>query len=88
MTINGGTPFSVGGLVLTPSSDFTLNNISITKNEKVTNYLGQSSVARVYEFSNTAYSDSSTTITYNSANNGGYTIVAGDRIQFLLLNYI
>ena len=38
MTINGGTPFSVGGLVLNPSSDFTLNNISITKNEKVTNY--------------------------------------------------
>jgi hypothetical protein len=32
--------------------------------------------------SNTAYSDSSTTVTYNSANNGGYTIVAGDRIQF------
>jgi hypothetical protein len=32
--------------------------------------------------SNTAYSVSSTTVTYNSANNGGYTIVAGDRIQF------
>jgi hypothetical protein len=53
MTINGGTPFSVSGLVLTPSSDFTLNNISITKNEKVSNYLGQSTVARVYKFSNT-----------------------------------
>jgi len=32
--------------------------------------------------SNTAYSDSSTTVSYNSTNNGGYTIVAGDRIQF------
>ena len=32
--------------------------------------------------SNTAYSDSSTTVTYTSANNGGYTILAGDRIQF------
>lgn len=32
--------------------------------------------------SNTAYSDSGTTLTYTSANNGGYTIVAGDRIQF------
>ena len=53
MTINGGTPFSVNGLVLTPSSDFTLNNISITKNEKVSNYLGQSTLARVYKFSNT-----------------------------------
>ena len=53
MTINGGTPFSVSGLVLTPSSDFTLNNISISKNEKVSNYLGQSTVARVYKFSNT-----------------------------------
>lgn len=53
MTINGGTQFSVSGLVLTPSSDFTLNNISITKNEKVTNYLGQSTVARVYKFSST-----------------------------------
>ena len=53
MTINGGTPFSVIGLVITPSSDFTLNNISITKNEKVTNYLGQSTLARVYKFSST-----------------------------------
>jgi len=53
MTINGGTPFSVSGLALTPSSDFSLNNISITKNEKLTNYLGQSTVARVYKFSNT-----------------------------------
>jgi hypothetical protein len=53
MTINGGTQFSVSGLVLTPSSDFTLNNISITKNEKVTNYIGQSTVSRVYKFSNT-----------------------------------
>jgi hypothetical protein len=53
MTIFGGTAFSVSGLVLTPSSDFTLNNISITKNEKVTNYLGQSTVSRVYKFSNT-----------------------------------
>jgi len=53
MTINGGTQFSVSGLVLTPSTDFTLNNISITKNEKVTNYLGQSTVSRVYKFSNT-----------------------------------
>jgi len=53
MTINGGTSFSVSGLVLTPSSDFTLNNISVTKNEKVTNYIGQSTVSRVYKFSNT-----------------------------------
>lgn len=53
MTINGGTQFSVSGLVLTPSSDFTLNNISITKNDKVTNYLGQSTLSRVYKFSNT-----------------------------------
>jgi hypothetical protein len=53
MTINGGTPFSVSGLALTPSSDFSLNNISVTKNEKATNYLGQSTVARVYKFSNT-----------------------------------
>jgi hypothetical protein len=53
MTINGSTPFSVSGLVLTPSSDFTLNNVSITKNEKVSNYLGQSTVARVYKFSST-----------------------------------
>jgi len=82
MTINGGTPFSVSGLVITPSSDFTLNNISITKNEKVTNYLGQSTLARVYEFSNTAYSDISTKVTYNSTNNGVYTIVAGDCFQF------
>ena len=53
MTINGGTPFSVSGLVITPSSDFTLNNTSITKNEKVTNYIVQSTLARVYKFSST-----------------------------------
>ena len=53
MTINGGTSFSVSGLVLIPSSDFTLNNISVTKNENVTNYIGQSTVSRVYKFSNT-----------------------------------
>ena len=32
--------------------------------------------------SNTAYSDSGTTITYTKANNGNYTLVAGDRVQF------
>jgi hypothetical protein len=32
--------------------------------------------------SNTAYSFASTTVTYNPANNGGYTLSAGDRIQF------
>ena len=32
--------------------------------------------------SNTAYSDSSTTITYTKANNGGYELKAGDRVQF------
>jgi hypothetical protein len=53
MTINGGTPFSVSGLVLNPSSDFTLSNISLSKKDKVTNYLGQSTLARVYKFSNT-----------------------------------
>jgi uncharacterized protein (UPF0333 family) len=32
--------------------------------------------------SNTAYSISSTTLTYNPLNNGGYALTAGDRIQF------
>jgi hypothetical protein len=32
--------------------------------------------------SNTAYSVSGTTLTYNPTNNGGYTISAGDRIEF------
>ena len=47
---------------------------------------GTNSTIKMYingiRISNTAYSDSSTTVTYNNANNGGYTIVAGDRIQF------
>ena len=32
--------------------------------------------------SNTAYSFTGTTLTYNPSNNGSYTLVAGDRIQF------
>jgi len=32
--------------------------------------------------SNTAYSNSSTVLTYVPANNGSYSLVAGDRIQF------
>jgi len=32
--------------------------------------------------SNTAYSFTGTTLTYNAANNGTYALVAGDRIQF------
>ena len=32
--------------------------------------------------SNTAYSDSGTTLTYTSSGNGSYTIAAGDRVQF------
>ena len=32
--------------------------------------------------SNTAYSVSGTTLTYVPANNGGYALLAGDRIQF------
>ena len=32
--------------------------------------------------SNTAYSFSGTTLTYNPTNNGGYALSAGDRIQF------
>jgi hypothetical protein len=53
MTITAGTPFYVNGLTLKPATDFTLNNISVTKNEKVTNYLGQATLSRVYKFSNT-----------------------------------
>ena len=32
--------------------------------------------------SNTAYSTSGTTLTYNAANNGSYSLTASDRIQF------
>jgi len=53
MTILGGTSFHVNGLTLLPSSDFTLNNVSLYKNEKVSNYLSQTTVSRVYKFSST-----------------------------------
>jgi len=53
MTIIGGTSFHVNGLTLLPSSDFTLNNVSLYKNEKVSNYLSQTTVSRVYKFSST-----------------------------------
>lgn len=53
MTIIAGTPFNVNGLTLKPASNFTLNNISVSKNETVTNRPGQSTLSRAYKFSNT-----------------------------------
>ena len=53
LNIISGTSFHVNGLTLVPSSDFTLNNISLTKNNRNTNYIGHPTIARYYKFSNT-----------------------------------
>ena len=52
MTIVAGTPVNVSGLTLLPSTDFVLNNISLSKTNSVFNSIGQSTITRAYHFSN------------------------------------
>jgi hypothetical protein len=53
MTIKPGTIFSADSLILTPSADFTLSNLSLNKNASVINPLPKPYIARVYQFTNT-----------------------------------
>jgi hypothetical protein len=56
-------------------TSFTLTQIPST-HSKVKMYING------IRISNTAYSVSGTTLTYNAANNGSYSLSAADRIQF------
>ena len=56
-------------------TSFTLTQTP-SSNSKVKMYING------IRISNTAYSFSGKTLTYNATNNGSYTLVAGDRIQF------
>jgi hypothetical protein len=56
-------------------ASFTLSNTP-GANSKVKMYING------IRISNTAYSIIGTTLSYNSTNNGNYTISVGDRIQF------
>lgn len=49
-----GTVFSTDGLVLTPSSDFILNGIELTKTTAVSHATVNDYVSRIYNFSNTS----------------------------------
>jgi hypothetical protein len=51
LLIKQGTSFSADSLVLTPSADFTLSNISISRNTTVTHPANNVYIARVYNFS-------------------------------------
>ncbi|MEO6454678.1 MAG: hypothetical protein ABIN97_11420 [Ginsengibacter sp.] len=51
LVIKSGTPFFAGSIVLTPSSDFTLSDISISKNTVIAHPANNIYIARVYKFS-------------------------------------
>jgi Secretion system C-terminal sorting domain len=61
-----GTVFSTGGLVLTPSSDFILNGVELTKTTTVSHATVNDYVSRVYNFSNTSSPFSGTVQFYYS----------------------
>jgi hypothetical protein len=52
LTIKQGTVFSADSLILTPSADFTLSNLSLNKNTAVSHALSKPYIQRVYQFSN------------------------------------
>lgn len=51
MLIKTGTPFFADNIIFTPSSDFTFNNISLTRNATITHPANNVYIARVYKFS-------------------------------------
>ena len=86
LTINntGIASWAAGASITELSDEFTATDAQTSFT--ITHSKGTNRTIKMYingiRISNTAYSDSSTTVTYNSISNGGYTIVAGDRIQF------
>ena len=53
LTIKQGTPFFADNIILTPSSDFTLSNVSLSRNTTATHTPNNIYISRVYRFSNT-----------------------------------
>jgi len=53
LTVGPGTSLSMDLLTLTPSSSFSLNDISVTKNTTITHPSANAYVSRVYTFSST-----------------------------------
>lgn len=51
LVIKTGTPFFADNIVFTPSADFTLSNISLSRNINLTNPANNVNIARVYKFS-------------------------------------
>ncbi|HLP14697.1 MAG TPA: T9SS type A sorting domain-containing protein [Bacteroidota bacterium] len=58
MVIKSGTTFSAENMTLTPAADFSLSNVSLSRNTTVANSTSATYVSRVYKFSATtgAYS--------------------------------
>jgi hypothetical protein len=92
-TGSGALVFATSPTLVTPTLGValatTINKVTATAGQTsftLTHSKGANRTIKMFingiRISNTAYSDSGTTLTYTSSNNGGYTIVAGDRVQF------
>jgi hypothetical protein len=53
LTIQNGTQIHVDGLTLTPSADFILSNVVLSRSATTTHAPGNTHISRVYQFSNT-----------------------------------
>lgn len=54
VTVLSGTVFTVDSLTLTPSSDFTLSNVTVSKSTTIIHPSLNKYISRVYQFSNTS----------------------------------
>lgn len=52
LTILAGTPFTIGKLTITPSADFTINDLIISKSSTAIHTTANPYISRVYQFSN------------------------------------
>lgn len=64
LMIKSGTPFFADSIIFTPSSDFTLTNISLSRNTVITNPAINVHISRVYKFSANATFSGSIQINY------------------------
>ena len=96
MTILAGTPVSIDGLTLTPSSNLTLATNSIQRSS--TPLLGKPSINRLYQFGNpilftgtigllyqpselNSYLEPSLQLAYTSSSNGPLTVTTGSSVN-------
>ena len=72
LTIQSGASFYANGLTLTPSADFTITNVTLTRNNTITNPSYNTSINRAYKFSATTPAFSGTVrIDYQDAELNG-----------------